>query len=132
MGRGMRTRKGGATIPKRLNVFVYPETDGDGFIAQCLELDIIGMAKNVEGALQELLELIDVQFESCKKTGAAIRFRSSESDWDRYSRAQESGTQVPLEIIDRIVEEVNLVNRHIKFRIYASSRVPKRCLQLSN
>ena len=131
MGKASRTRKGSSAFPKSLSVFIYPETKGDGYIAQCLELDIIGMDKSVEGALGELMELIDIQLEACEKTGASFRFRSPESDWDRYKRAQESGTKVPLEIIERIVNEVNLVNRHIKFRIYASSRVPKKCLQPS-
>ena len=131
MGKPVRKGKGSLGLPKNLSVFIYPETKGEAYIAQCLDLDIIGMDKSVEGALQELLELIDVQYESCEKTGASVRFRSSESDWDRYKRAQESGTKVPLEIIERIVSEVNLVNRHIKFHIYASSRVPKKCLQPS-
>ena len=133
MSKEVRVRKEGPTFPKSIHVFLYPETDGGGFVAQCLELDLIGMDKSVQGALQELLEVIDVQFESCKKTGASFLFRSPKADWLRYNQAKSGGHVVPLELIDRVFEEVNLVNLHIKFEVsaYASSRVPKKCLQLS-
>jgi len=85
-------------------ICVYPsQYDKSYFTAHCLELDIFGQDKTVEGAVGELLQLIENQIEVCEETGAV---------WQKYERAKKAKHKLPDELIDRIISQAN---RHLGF-----------------
>jgi hypothetical protein len=91
-------------IPVR--VFVYPHDDKPGyFIAHGLDMDVMGTGKSVQEALSELLEVIEVQIDSCEKTGAPLHFPASREVWDKYRNHRRR--KLPKELVERVINEAN-------------------------
>ena len=101
---------GKKTFPKSLSfrVCVYQSgVERDSFNAHCLELDIIGQDKNLEGAVSELLHLIENQLEVCEKTGAQLQFFAPPNVWQKYEQAKKAKRKIPDELMDRIIGKAN-------------------------
>ncbi len=94
-------------------ICVYPsQYDKSYFTAHCLELDIFGQDKTVEGAVGELLQLIENQIEVCEETGAQLQFFAPPNVWQKYERAKKAKHKLPDELIERIISQAN---RHLGF-----------------
>lgn len=89
-------------------VCVYPsQFDAEYFTAHCLELDVIGQDKTLEGAVAELLEAIETQLEICVETGAQLEFWAPGIVWYKYEQARKANRKVPDELMNRIIEKAN-------------------------
>jgi len=125
---------GRRAIPRSmlLRVCVYQPADELGiFIAHCLELDLMGQGTCVESALDELLEVIDSQIETCKKTGANFWFYAPARVWQIYAQAKKANRKIASELVERVVERANRRRGHPApdlENIAASKDVPKKYL----
>lgn len=83
---------------------IYPsEFDRSYFTAHCLELDVIGQDRNVEGALAQLLKAIESQLSACVEHGAQLEFWAPGIVWYKYKQ----GKKVPDELMDRVIGNAN-------------------------
>lgn len=58
---------------------VYPDQDDSTvFIAHCMEMDVMGEGSCIPEAISELREIIEVQLDSCERTGSQVIFPSTE------------------------------------------------------
>ena len=53
----------GVSMDQVLKLTAIYEREGDGYVATCQELDIVGQGNSVEGARQNLLEAVEGFFE---------------------------------------------------------------------
>lgn len=89
-------------------VCVYPsEFDRSFFTAHCLELDVIGQDRTLEGAVAQLLEAIETQLINCEETGAQFEFWAPGMVWYKYENARRTNRKIPDELMDRIIEQAN-------------------------
>jgi hypothetical protein len=72
-----------------------------------LELDIFGQHRTIEGAVSELLHLIENQLDVCEQTGAQVQFFAPASVWQKYEQAKRAKRKLPDELMDRIIREAN-------------------------
>lgn len=97
-------------IPRALSfrICVYPsQFDKRLFTAHCLELDIFGQDRSIEGGVSELLGLIESQLEVCAQTGAQLQFFAPAGVWQKYEQAKRAKRKLPDELMDRIIREAN-------------------------
>lgn len=89
-------------------VVVYTsEFDPGLFNAHCLELDVFGQDKTVEGAIAELLQAIEAQFDTAFCSGCQVEFWAPPEVWEKYEQARRASRKVPDELLDRVVEKAN-------------------------
>jgi hypothetical protein len=87
-------------------VCVYPDCDDPTmFIAHSLEVDVIGTGSSVQDALSELLEVIEVQLDSCDRTGAHVFFPAPNDVWELYR--SKDVRKLSGELADRIIRDAN-------------------------
>ncbi|MFC1782291.1 hypothetical protein ACFL02_01730 [Planctomycetota bacterium] len=149
MTTGGTQKKGGVSGKRRVRshipasmsfrIVVYPCPDSrEHCVAHCLELDIIGQDSTIEGAVSELLENIETQYESCQDTAAQFQFPAPPIVWQKYNQARMSRRKLPQELMDRIFDNANrrlgyvtpLPAQRID-RILATRPIFDECLQLS-
>jgi len=119
------TGMNGFALPIR--VVVYPSEDTPGqLIAHCLELDLVGENKTLEGAVLELFENIALQVVACTENEARLYFPAPQSIAEKYLQAKEKGTKIPDEMIQRIVKRIT-GNEQID-TIVATKQVKEDCL----
>ena len=97
-------------IPRSMSfrICVYPSDETRfAIVAHCLDLDVIGTGDSVQAALEELLELIELQLKSCSKHDAYLIFYASNSVWEKYRSAVEAQRPVPAELLERVVVNAN-------------------------
>ncbi len=95
-----------STFPLPFRVVVYPSDERPGYLtAHCLELDLVGEGRNLEGAVAELFENIAAQIEACEDNDARLYFPSPEWVGEKFLHAQRYGRKIPDEIIQRIVSK---------------------------
>jgi len=95
-------------IPKSmaLRICVYPDKDEPRvFLAHCLELDVIGSGKSVQEAMTELIELIDVQIESCKRHKARFFVPAPAHVWQKYEQARKANRRLAQELVERVLAQ---------------------------
>ena len=89
-------------------ICVYPsQFDKDYYTAHCLELDVMGQDKSVEGAVSELLQVIESQLEACQETGSQLQFFAPPGVWRKYDQAKKARRKIPDELMDRIIAQAN-------------------------
>jgi len=89
-------------------VVVYPsQSDRTHFTAHCLELDVIGQDRTIEGAVAQLLEAIEAQLATCAQTGAQFEFWAPGLIWLKYERARKANRKVADEMLEQIIEKAN-------------------------
>lgn len=94
-----------STFPLPIRIVVYPSEDTSGYlIAHCLELDLVGENRTLEGAVLELIENIAAQVAACTENEARLYFPAPQSVAEKYLHAREKGTKIPDEIIERIIK----------------------------
>jgi len=112
-------------------VCVYPSEEKGYFTAHCLELDVIGEDKNVEGALNDLLEVIETQVESCQTHKAQFLFPAPGSIWQKYNSSRKAKRRISEELINRVIQNANKRLGHkmpaIDY-IVGTKEVPQECL----
>lgn len=99
------------TFPKTMSfrAVVYPsEFDQRYFTAHCLELDVIGQDRTLEGAVAQLLEAIETQLMNCAETGAQFEFWAPGMVWYKYENARRANRKIPDELMDRIIQQANV------------------------
>jgi len=98
------------TFPKSMSfrVCVYPSGfDSRYFTAHCLELDVIGQDRTLQGAIAQLLEAIESQLETCIETGSQFECWAPGIVWYKYEQARKANRRVPDELTERIINEAN-------------------------
>ncbi len=74
----------------RLPLIIKLSHDEEGFLAWCLEMDLIGDGDTIEEVMKQLLGAIETQIEVCDKTGAQLYFTPEETlfwfIWQIYER----------------------------------------------
>lgn len=89
-------------------VVVYPsEFDQTYFTAHCLELDVIGQDKTIEGAVAQLLEAIETQLATCIETGTQFEFWAPGLVWFKYEQARKDNRKISDEMMERIIKQAN-------------------------
>ena len=86
-----------AKIPNNMSfrICVYPSGDDRYPNAEhCLDLDVIGTGKSVQAALDQLMELIELQIEISADRDIAIEFAASPEVGEQYLAAQKDGHRV--------------------------------------
>ena len=97
----------------RYNVLVYSSGDGRYPIAaHCLELDVIGTGKSVQAALDQLVELIELQLEVSAKEGIDLEFPASPEIQERYLAAQKAGRRIARELVERVLADAKKRRGH--------------------
>ena len=87
---------------------IYPsQHDSNYFIAQCLELDLIGRDRSIQGAVAQLLEAIETQLTACVEHEAQLEFWAPGMVWYRYKQARRAGRKIADELLDRIIADAN-------------------------
>jgi pyruvate-formate lyase len=87
---------------------IYPsEHDASYFIAHCLELDVIGRDRSIEGAIAQLLEAIETQLIACSENKAQLEFWAPGMIWYRYEQARRAGRKIADELLERIIKQAN-------------------------
>ena len=140
-GKVSKKRRIRSLIPASMSfrIVIYPCPDSSGhYISHCLELDIIGQDSSIEGAVSELLENIETQYESCQDTTAQFQFPAPPIVWQKYNQARMSRRKLPQELMDRIFDNANRRLGHVTplpaqriDRILATRSIFDECLQLS-
>ncbi len=120
-------------IPRSMSfrVCVYSSEEEGYFIAHCLELDVLGEDENVEGALDNLLEVIETQIESCQTYNAQILFPAPDSIWQKYNKAKKAKRRISGELMDRVIRNANKrLGRKMPEIDYivGTKEVPQECL----
>lgn len=96
-----------SSFPLPIRIVVYPSENTPGYlIAHCLELDLVGENKTLEGAVLELIENIAAQVAACMENEARLYFPAPQSVAEKYLRAKEKGTKIPDEMIKRIMKRI--------------------------
>jgi pyruvate-formate lyase len=89
-------------------VVMYPsEFNSNYFTAHCLELDVIGQDRTIEGAVVQLLEAIETQLNVCAETGAQFEFWAPGMVWYRYETARKANRKISDELMERIIRQAN-------------------------
>ena len=113
-------------------ICVYPSDETRfAIVAHCLDLDVIATGDSVQAALEELLELLELQIETCYKHDAQPIFPASNSVWEKYRSAVEAKRSVPVELIERVVANANQRLGHrapLLDNVMATPDVPKEYL----
>lgn len=102
-----RPNSGMSSFPLPIRIVVYPSDDDPGYlIAHCLELDVIGMGKTLEGAVLELFENIAEQADACEENATRIYFPAPEWVGERFLYAMRCGRRIPDELMDRVLSRI--------------------------
>ncbi len=112
-------------------ICVYQSEKKGYFIAHCLELDVLGEDKSVEGALDNLLEVIETQIESCQTYKAQFFFPAPDSIWQKYNKAKKAKRRISEELINRVIRNANKRLGHKMPKIgdiVGTKEVPQECL----
>lgn len=116
-------------------ICVYPSDETRfAVVAHCLELDVIGTGNSVQAALEELLELIELQFKACSKHNAQLIFPAQDSVWQMYTMAVEAKRRVPPELVEKVVANANKSFGHpapLLDNVMATHDLPAEYLALS-
>ena len=132
--RSGRKRKVAIQIPKyvpfRICVYPCPELK-NMFMAHCLELDVKAHAKSIEGAIDELLKVIETQIEISRTVGADLYKLAPGKIWRFYRAARKANRRIPEELMERIIKRANKRLGH-EVDVRPSSTVPKRLLALAS
>ena len=120
-------------IPQSMSfrVCIYPSEEKNYFIGHCLELDVIGEEKSIEGALNSLLEVIETQIESCQTHNAQFLFPAPGSIWQKYNSAKKAKRRISEELIERVSRNANRRLGHripVIDYIVGTKEVPQECL----
>lgn len=86
-------------------IIIYP-SEGEGmrrFTAHCLNLDVLADDDSVQGAISQLLEVIEQQLDAAEEYGADPFLRAPSQYWKMLGDAH----PVPRELLERILREAN-------------------------
>jgi len=134
-----RVRHTSSAIPNEMSfrIVVYPSESPNRFVAHALEVDIVGTGPDVQAAVAELLEMIELQAEMAAETGAELAFMAPPAVWKKYNAAKKAGRKIAGELMERIFAEANkrlgYTEPQVDHRIdnmVASRRIPMECLQV--
>lgn len=93
------------TITLKFPIVVYPSEDSGmgAYTAHCLNLDVLADHDTVEGALVQLLEVIECQLDAAEEFGADPFRRAPEEYWKKLGSARE----LSKELVERVVKDAN-------------------------
>ncbi len=117
-------------IPKsaQFRACIYPSSDKKGFVAHCLELDLIGEGKTPLKAIIELIEAIEIQIKACDNPSQFFFF-APESVWQKY--AQNAGRVILRRIVSDAFKQVTTYGYVPNFeKVVATDAVPKQYVQV--
>ncbi len=133
--KSMQGKKFRMPIQFQFRVVIYPSNEKkNSFIAHCLELDVMGQGKSIEGAVSELLEIIEVQIENSKANKIEPFFPAPKEIWQIYQKARESKRQLPSELMERIITNANKrLGKHLPAIdiVVPSEQIPDEMLTVS-
>ncbi len=123
-------------VPKSMSfrACIYPSREEEGyFVAHCLELDVMGESTTVEGAMDQLLELIESQLNSCQVNDVDIFFPAPAYVWQIYSQAVKAKRMISPELTERVVSNANkrlgyVVPDRLLGGVVGTKEVPAECL----
>jgi len=119
-------------IPKsaQFRACLYPSSDRKGFVAHCLELDLIGEGKTPLKAIVELIEAIEIQVKACDNP-SQFYFFAPEPVWQKYKQAQNAGRVILQRIVSRAFRQIATYGYVPSFeKVAATSTVPKQYVQV--
>jgi hypothetical protein len=119
-------------VPKSmlLRACIYPSPDRKGFVAHCLELDLVGEGKTPKKAIVELIEAIEIQIEACDNTNQFF-FVAPEPIWQKYKEAQNAGRVILRRLITGAFRQIPAGSYIPHFeRVAATSAVPRQYVQV--
>jgi len=119
-------------VPKsaQFRACIYPSSDKKGFVAHCLELDLIGEGKTPQKAIVELIEAIEIQIKACDNPSQFFFF-APESVWQMYKKAQDAGRVVLRRIVNNAYRQSTTYGYVPNFeKVAASNAVPKQYVQV--
>ena len=97
-------------LPKSMpfRICIYRTEDlKNVYIAHCLDLDVKAHAETIEGAMDELLKVIETQIEMSEQFDADLLHPAPENIWDMYMSAKKAHRKLPAELINRIIRNAN-------------------------
>ena len=111
-------------------VVVYPseESDVGAFTAHCLNMDLIADDNTVEGAVDKLLNTIEVALEASDKHRANVFRDAPREYWSKLADAKE----LPKELLERIIFNANKRHRNTKPLIDVEAQVELRQLEVAH
>lgn len=122
-------------VPKSISfrACIYSsKEEGGAFVAHCLELDVVGVSATVEGSLDELLEGIETQLDTCTEFNTQLLFPAPPIVWQKYNQAKKAGRKLSSELLDRVIRNANRRLGYItdnRFDYIVGTReVPRECL----
>lgn len=117
-----------------LRACVYPSPDEpDTFVAHCIELDIMGSGHTIQETLDELMDLTNLQIQTCQEHGAQLIFLAPSHIWGIYQAAYKANRRLPDELMHRVIQEAN---RRLGHRfdesffqdVFADENISRECL----
>ena len=121
-------------LPKsaQFRACVYPSVDRKGFVAHCLELDLIGEGKTPQKALVELIEAVEIQIKACDNP-SQFYFFAPESVWHKYKQAQNAGRVILQRIVNNAFKQIATYGYVPNFeKVVATNTVPKQYVQVND
>jgi hypothetical protein len=132
VGKQKRTNKMAVQIPKsaQFRACIYPSSDRKGYVAHCLETDLIGEGKTVKKAIIELIEAIEIQIKACDNPSQFIFF-APEEVWQKYTEARNAGRVILQRIVSGALKQIPTYGYVPNFEKFAAtSAVPKQYVQV--
>jgi predicted RNase H-like HicB family nuclease len=117
-------------IPKsaQFRACIYPSSDKKGYVAHCLETDLIGEGKTPKKAIIELIEAIEIQIKACDNPSQFFFF-APEAVWQKYNKS--SGRVILRRIVTDAFRQIATYGYVPNFeRVVATSAVPKQYVQV--
>jgi len=120
-----------------LKILIYPSVESENiFVAHCLELNVIGCDKNVEGACDILLQCIESYLDACEEHSIPFMHPAPPSIWEKFAFAKSAGRKLPPELLERIIRNANTRLGHRRPSIddhpidvfRATEGIPEKCL----
>ena len=111
---------------------VYPSSDIEGyFVANCLELDLLGEGATPKDAIVELIHAIELQIEGCKSISQFF-FPAPNQVWRRYDQARNAGRLVLQRIVNQALRKTSRLTFSPRFdNVVATSDVPSQYLSVA-
>jgi len=119
-------------VPKsaQFRACLYPSSDKKGFVAHCLELDLIGEGKTPLKAIAELIEAIEIQIKACDNPSQFFFF-APESVWRKYKEAKNAGRVVLQRIVQGAFKRIPTYGYVPNFeKVVATNAVPREYVQI--
>lgn len=109
---------------------LYPSSDRKGFVAHCLELDLIGEGKTPQKALIELIEAIEIQIKACDSP-SQFYFFAPEAIWQKYKKAQDAKRVIMQRIVKNAFKQIATYGYVPNFdKVVATHAVPDQYVQV--